>query len=113
MEKTKPKSKRASTVSKVLERDSNNNATSGSRALDPQISFGILPIELTHSVIAHALGNYYTELIFYEGSDHTKNGERDAMLVLLHVSRVFRMETIRLMGYLFGGTDTIVDVQKG
>lgn len=113
MEKTKRKSKRAYTVSKVLERDSNNNATSGSRALDPQISFGILPIELTHSVIALALGNHYTELIFYEGSDHTKNGEWDAMLVLLHVSRVFRMETIRLMGYLFGGTDTIADVQKG
>lgn len=113
MEKTKLRYKRTSAVSKVSKHDGNNNAASGFRALDPQISFGILPIELTHSVIAHALGNYYTELIFYEGSDHKKNGEWDGMLVLLHVSRVFRMETIRLMGYLFGGSDTIVDVQKG
>lgn len=53
-------------------------------AEDESISKGVLPIELTHSIIAQALGNYYTDLILYEGSNTSANGESDVPFALLH-----------------------------
>lgn len=112
MAKTKQKTKR---TSKLQYPNTPNDAPSclPEPADESLVLKGILPVELTHSIIAQALGNYYTDLILYEGNNITENGEPDVPFTLLHASKLFRSETIRLMGYLFAGSREIIDTRNG
>lgn len=114
MAKTKRKSKRTNRPSANARNAADDSLSHYLlTAEDDSVSKGILPVELTHSIIARALGNYYTDLILYKTDNMVENGEPDVPLAMLHVSRLFRMETIRLMWYLFAESRDIVDVRLG
>lgn len=60
-------------------------------------------VVLIHWIIAQALGKYYIDVVLYQGGNISESRQLDLPFALLYVLKLFRMETVRLMGRLFGG----------